>query len=734
MTQSAHRTIIERFVNENKEEWSALWQEAIEDELNGLEENQESLLSECLVDAAAFHRSECSAVQHAFHMAELDDEPVEEELVNEKANAVHATLCFFRSVCMLIHFVESYKAFRSHRVLEMVSTLSSLLPCLSLISNNDVVCEILLFVLEFLQTINKESGLDAGTVEAASADLLSSLVEVIVNKGFCQYLIANPFLVESMQLSSQFVLSVNDECATPNYITLYLLKGGFLIDHGMETYHSLTHVHCPYSVLESCNEECDVLKKEESGHVVEPVVEESVRVRAPRRRRRLQVVLSDRSSESEGVVMPEEKGVLSEERGVIREEKGVLSEERGVIREEKDALSEEKDALTEEKTPSDRATPTLSPDPIVHDFSPPHSPSIHISPHHMHSPSPSPSLDEDHAHRFSVHTPSAAYRASLFTDAVAPSSASFNSEFAFLFNTSFLTFLHHAFTFYSVPTQVRCVRTVLRAYEENASTLVVLLEYLFSHWMDAFFAEDKPGKQEVVALILEMAEKQPAWRASLLSALETGILRTMSENAEGAATLRHVTNKWALLLALYQKNRDASCCASVFSLVAWCVRSIQTLQPALLSLSLSLCFSLVDVLTQEHANALFLSKSKYVVMNLSERMDVLDGEAAFSCALFLLWLVQNEEFALASSRQCVIWACILLAKRVVVLLESEEEGEGETEARQRLKHIFACIGHVLLTITQKDSERFRMELSHYSSLDRQLAQFCCQKYVQLKNR
>ena len=720
MTQSAHRTIIERFVNENKEEWSALWQEAIEDELNGLEENQESLLSECLVDAAAFHRSECSAVQHAFHMAELDDEPVEEELVNEKANAVHATLCFFRSVCMLIHFVESYKAFRSHRVLEMVSTLSSLLPCLSLISNNDVVCEILLFVLEFLQTINKESGLDAGTVEAASADLLSSLVEVIVNKGFCQYLIANPFLVESMQLSSQFVLSVNDECATPNYITLYLLKGGFLIDHGMETYHSLTHVHCPYSVLESCNEECDVLKKEESGHVVEPVVEESVRVRAPRRRRRLQVVLSDRSSESEGVVMPEEKGVLSEERGVIREEK--------------DALSEEKDALTEEKTPSDRATPTLSPDPIVHDFSPPHSPSIHISPHHMHRPSPSPSLDEDHAHRFSVHTPSAAYRASLFTDAVAPSSASFNSEFAFLFNTSFLTFLHHAFTFYSVPTQVRCVRTVLRAYEENASTLVVLLEYLFSHWMDAFFAEDKPGKQEVVALILEMAEKQPAWRASLLSALETGILRTMSENAEGAATLRHVTNKWALLLALYQKNRDASCCASVFSLVAWCVRSIQTLQPALLSLSLSLCFSLVDVLTQEHANALFLSKSKYVVMNLSERMDVLDGEAAFSCALFLLWLVQNEEFALASSRQCVIWACILLAKRVVVLLESEEEGEGETEARQRLKHIFACIGHVLLTITQKDSERFRMELSHYSSLDRQLAQFCCQKYVQLKNR
>lgn len=720
MTQSAHRTIIERFVNENKEEWSALWQEAIEDELNGLEENQESLLSECLVDAAAFHRSECSAVQHAFHMAELDDEPVEEELVNEKANAVHATLCFFRSVCMLIHFVESYKAFRSHRVLEMVSTLSSLLPCLSLISNNDVVCEILLFVLEFLQTINKESGLDAGTVEAASADLLSSLVEVIVNKGFSQYLIANPFLVESMQLSSQFVLSVNDECATPNYITLYLLKGGFLIDHGMETYHSLTHVHCPYSVLESCNEECDVLKKEESGHVVEPVVEESVRVRAPRRRRRLQVVLSDRSSESEGVVMPKEKGVLSEERGVIREEK--------------DALSEEKDALTEEKTPSDRATPTLSPDPIVHDFSPPHSPSIHISPHHMHSPSPSPSLDEDHAHRFSVHTPSAAYRASLFTDAVAPSSASFNSEFAFLFNTSFLTFLHHAFTFYSVPTQVRCVRTVLRAYEENASTLVVLLEYLFSHWMDAFFAEDKPGKQEVVALILEMAEKQPAWRASLLSALETGILRTMSENAEGAATLRHVTNKWALLLALYQKNRDASCCASVFSLVAWCVRSIQTLQPALLSLSLSLCFSLVDVLTQEHANALFLSKSKYVVMNLSERMDVLDGEAAFSCALFLLWLVQNEEFALASSRQCVIWACILLAKRVVVLLESEEEGEGETEARQRLKHIFACIGHVLLTITQKDSERFRMELSHYSSLDRQLAQFCCQKYVQLKNR
>ena len=720
MTQSAHRTIIERFVNENKVEWSALWQEAIEDELNGLEENQESLLSECLVDAAAFHRSECSAVQHAFHMAELDDEPVEEELVNEKANAVHATLCFFRSVCMLIHFVESYKAFRSHRVLEMVSTLSSLLPCLSLISNNDVVCEILLFVLEFLQTINKESGLDAGTVEAASADLLSSLVEVIVNKGFSQYLIANPFLVESMQLSSQFVLSVNDECATPNYITLYLLKGGFLIDHGMETYHSLTHVHCPYSVLESCNEECDVLKKEESGHVVEPVVEESVRVRAPRRRRRLQVVLSDRSSESEGVVMPEEKGVLSEERGVIREEK--------------DALSEEKDALTEEKTPSDRATPTLSPDPIVHDFSPPHSPSIHISPHHMHSPSPSPSLDEDHAHRFSVHTPSAAYRASLFTDAVAPSSASFNSEFAFLFNTSFLTFLHHAFTFYSVPTQVRCVRTVLRAYEENASTLVVLLEYLFSHWMDAFFAEDKPGKQEVVALILEMAEKQPAWRASLLSALETGILRTMSENAEGAATLRHVTNKWALLLALYQKNRDASCCASVFSLVAWCVRSIQTLQPALLSLSLSLCFSLVDVLTQEHANALFLSKSKYVVMNLSERMDVLDGEAAFSCALFLLWLVQNEEFALASSRQCVIWACILLAKRVVVLLESEEEGEGETEARQRLKHIFACIGHVLLTITQKDSERFRMELSHYSSLDRQLAQFCCQKYVQLKNR
>ena len=720
MTQSAHRTIIERFVNENKEEWSALWQEAIEDELNGLEENQESLLSECLVDAAAFHRSECSAVQHAFHMAELDDEPVEEELVNEKANAVHATLCFFRSVCMLIHFVESYKAFRSHRVLEMVSTLSSLLPCLSLISNNDVVCEILLFVLEFLQTINKESGLDAGTVEAASADLLSSLVEVIVNKGFSQYLIANPFLVESMQLSSQFVLSVNDECATPNYITLYLLKGGFLIDHGMETYHSLTHVHCPYSVLESCNEECDVLKKEESGHVVEPVVEESVRVRAPRRRRRLQVVLSDRSSESEGVVMPEEKGVLSEERGVIREEK--------------DALSEEKDALTEEKTPSDRATPTLSPDPIVHDFSPPHSPSIHISPHHMHSPSPSPSLDEDHAHRFSVHTPSAAYRTSLFTDAVAPSSASFNSEFAFLFNTSFLTFLHHAFTFYSVPTQVRCVRTVLRAYEENASTLVVLLEYLFSHWMDAFFAEDKPGKQEVVALILEMAEKQPAWRASLLSALETGILRTMSENAEGAATLRHVTNKWALLLALYQKNRDASCCASVFSLVAWCVRSIQTLQPALLSLSLSLCFSLVDVLTQEHANALFLSKSKYVVMNLSERMDVLDGEAAFSCALFLLWLVQNEEFALASSRQCVIWACILLAKRVVVLLESEEEGEGETEARQRLKHIFACIGHVLLTITQKDSERFRMELSHYSSLDRQLAQFCCQKYVQLKNR
>lgn len=720
MTQSAHRTIIERFVNENKEEWSALWQEAIEDELNGLEENQESLLSECLVDAAAFHRSECSAVQHAFHMAELDDEPVEEELVNEKANAVHATLCFFRSVCMLIHFVESYKAFRSHRVLEMVSTLSSLLPCLSLISNNDVVCEILLFVLEFLQTINKESGLDAGTVEAASADLLSSLVEVIVNKGFSQYLIANPFLVESMQLSSQFVLSVNDECATPNYITSYLLKGGFLIDHGMETYHSLTHVHCPYSVLESCNEECDVLKKEESGHVVEPVVEESVRVRAPRRRRRLQVVLSDRSSESEGVVMPEEKGVLSEERGVIREEK--------------DALSEEKDALTEEKTPSDRATPTLSPDPIVHDFSPPHSPSIHISPHHMHSPSPSPSLDEDHAHRFSVHTPSAAYRASLFTDAVAPSSASFNSEFAFLFNTSFLTFLHHAFTFYSVPTQVRCVRTVLRAYEENASTLVVLLEYLFSHWMDAFFAEDKPGKQEVVALILEMAEKQPAWRASLLSALETGILRTMSENAEGAATLRHVTNKWALLLTLYQKNRDASCCASVFSLVAWCVRSIQTLQPALLSLSLSLCFSLVDVLTQEHANALFLSKSKYVVMNLSERMDVLDGEAAFSCALFLLWLVQNEEFALASSRQCVIWACILLAKRVVVLLESEEEGEGETEARQRLKHIFACIGHVLLTITQKDSERFRMELSHYSSLDRQLAQFCCQKYVQLKNR
>ena len=720
MTQSAHRTIIERFVNENKEEWSALWQEAIEDELNGLEENQESLLSECLVDAAAFHRSECSAVQHAFHMAELDDEPVEEELVNEKANAVHVTLCFFRSVCMLIHFVESYKAFRSHRVLEMVSTLSSLLPCLSLISNNDVVCEILLFVLEFLQTINKESGLDAGTVEAASADLLSSLVEVIVNKGFSQYLIANPFLVESMQLSSQFVLSVNDECATPNYITSYLLKGGFLIDHGMETYHSLTHVHCPYSVLESCNEECDVLKKEESGHVVEPVVEESVRVRAPRRRRRLQVVLSDRSSESEGVVMPKEKGVLSEERGVIREEK--------------DALSEEKDALTEEKTPSDRATPTLSPDPIVHDFSPPHSPSIHISPHHLHSPSPSPSLDEDHAHRFSVHTPSAAYRASLFTDAVAPSSASFNSEFAFLFNTSFLTFLHHAFTFYSVPTQVRCVRTVLRAYEENASTLVVLLEYLFSHWMDAFFAEDKPGKQEVVALILEMAEKQPAWRASLLSALETGILRTMSENAEGAATLRHVTNKWALLLALYQKNRDASCCASVFSLVAWCVRSIQTLQPALLSLSLSLCFSLVDVLTQEHANALFLSKSKYVVMNLSERMDVLDGEAAFSCALFLLWLVQNEEFALASSRQCVIWACILLAKRVVVLLESEEEGEGETEARQRLKHIFACIGHVLLTITQKDSERFRMELSHYSSLDRQLAQFCCQKYVQLKNR
>ena len=720
MTQSAHRTIIERFVNENKEEWSALWQEAIEDELNGLEENQESLLSECLVDAAAFHRSECSAVQHAFHMAELDDEPVEEELVNEKANAVHATLCFFRSVCMLIHFVESYKAFRSHRVLEMVSTLSSLLPCLSLISNNDVVCEILLFVLEFLQTINKESGLDAGTVEAASADLLSSLVEVIVNKGFSQYLIANPFLVESMQLSSQFVLSVNDECATPNYITSYLLKGGFLIDHGMETYHSLTHVHCPYSVLESCNEECDVLKKEESGHVVEPVVEESVRVRAPRRRRRLQVVLSDRSSESEGVVMPEEKGVLSEERGVIREET--------------DALSEEKDALTEEKTPSDRATPTLSPDPIVHDFSPPHSPSIHISPHHMHSPSPSPSLDEDHAHRFSVHTPSAAYKPSLFTDAVAPSSASFNSEFAFLLNTSFLTFLHHAFTFYSVPTQVRCVRTVLRAYEENASTLVVLLEYLFSHWMDAFFAEDKPGKQEVVALILEMAEKQPAWRASLLSALETGILRTMSENAEGAATLRHVTNKWALLLALYQKNRDASCCASVFSLVAWCVRSIQTLQPALLSLSLSLCFSLVDVLTQEHANALFLSKSKYVVMNLSERMDVLDGEAAFSCALFLLWLVQNEEFALASSRQCVIWACILLAKRVVVLLESEEEGEGETEARQRLKHIFACIGHVLLTITQKDSERFRMELSHYSSLDRQLAQFCCQKYVQLKNR
>lgn len=720
MTQSAHRTIIERFVNENKEEWSALWQEAIEDELNGLEENQESLLSECLVDAAAFHRSECSAVQHAFHMAELDDEPVEEELVNEKANAVHATLCFFRSVCMLIQFVGSHKAFRSHRVLEMVSTLSSLLQCLSLISNNDVVCEILLFVLEFLQTINKESGLDAGTVEAASADLLSSLVEVIVNKGFSQYLIANPFLVESMQLSSQFVLSVNDECATPNYITSYLLKGGFLIDHGMETYHSLTHVHCPYSVLESCNEECDVLKKEESGHVVEPVVEESVRVRAPRRRRRLQVVLSDRSSESEGVVMPEEKGVLSEERGVIREEK--------------DALSEEKDALTEEKTPSDRATPTLSPDPIVHDFSPPHSPSIHISPHHMHSPSPSPSLDEDHAHRFSVHTPSAAYRASLFTDAVAPSSASFNSEFAFLFNTSFLTFLHHAFTFYSVPTQVRCVRTVLRAYEENASTLVVLLEYLFSHWMDAFFAEDKPGKQEVVALILEMAEKQPAWRASLLSALETGILRTMSENAEGAATLRHVTNKWALLLALYQKNRDASCCASVFSLVAWCVRSIQTLQPALLSLSLSLCFSLVDVLTQEHANALFLSKSKYVVMNLSERMDVLDGEAAFSCALFLLWLVQNEEFALASSRQCVIWACILLAKRVVVLLESEEEGEGETEARQRLKHIFACIGHVLLTITQKDSERFRMELSHYSSLDRQLAQFCCQKYVQLKNR
>ena len=720
MTQSAHRTIIERFVNENKEEWSALWQEAIEDELNGLEENQESLLSECLVDAAAFHRSECSAVQHAFHMAELDDEPVEEELVNEKANAVHATLCFFRSVCMLIHFVESYKAFRSHRVLEMVSTLSSLLPCLSLISNNDVVCEILLFVLEFLQTINKESGLDAGTVEAASAHLLSSLVEVIVNKGFSQYLIANPFLVESMQLSSQFVLSVNDECATPNYITLYLLKGGFLIDHGMETYHSLTHVHCPYSVLESCNEECDVLKKEESGHVVEPVVEESVRVRAPRRRRRLQVVLSDRSSESEGVVMPEEKGVLSEERGVIREEK--------------DALSEEKDALTEEKTPSDRATPTLSPDPIVHDFSPPHSPSIHISPHHMHSPSPSTSLDEDHAHRFSVHTPSAAYRASLFNDAVAPSSASFNSEFAFLFNTSFLTFLHHAFTFYSVPTQVRCVRTVLRAYEENASTLVVLLEYLFSHWMDAFFAEDKPGKQEVVVLILEMAEKQPAWRASLLSALETGILRTMSENAEGAATLRHVTNKWALLLTLYQKNRDASCCASVFSLVAWCVRSIQTLQPALLSLSLSLCFSLVDVLTQEHANALFLSKSKYVVMNLSERMDVLDGEAAFSCALFLLWLVQNEEFALASSRQCVIWACILLAKRVVVLLESEEEGEGETEARQRLKHIFACIGHVLLTITQKDSERFRMELSHYSSLDRQLAQFCCQKYVQLKNR
>ena len=192
--------------------------------------------------------------QHAFHMAELDDEPVEEELVNEKANAVHATLCFFRSVCMLIHFVESYKAFRSHRVLEMVSTLSSLLPCLSLISNNDVVCEILLFVLEFLQTINKESGLDAGTVEAASADLLSSLVEVIVNKGFSQYLIANPFLVESMQLSSQFVLSVNDECATPNYITSYLLKGGFLIDHGMETYHSLTHVHCPYSVLESCNE------------------------------------------------------------------------------------------------------------------------------------------------------------------------------------------------------------------------------------------------------------------------------------------------------------------------------------------------------------------------------------------------------------------------------------------------------------------------------------------------
>lgn len=621
----------------------------------------------------------------------------------------------------------------------------------------DCICEILLYLCELLdKTIklcDKEiTNIEMDVLQRGIIGVVQSLTESLSTFGLCDGMCEDPYLYQTIFYNNETkTASLEDLCSSHNYITGYLLNNEFLTCTGFDTYYSVFTHSDPISVLPSLTPiVARVLgekeKEDESHSSATPIMAPSRRgARRSHGRKLLFEPESEEETPSHGsdidILTDKDSPSLSQSVSPEPPREVHLDEVRLIpsVPEEETAPANVK-ALTPLKTSTE--TTITFPSRRMQIRTPSRLRSVSLS---LSSSDEGQSLTPTSQKYL---TPSATYRVSLFSiDSSSIHENTLKGQFVQTLNNALILLLNKTASYFSVSYQIQCIRAVLHVYEKSEGAKLEFLNYIYTQWIHTFVVENHPDKMEVIQFLLEMVGQSQPWRISVACQLETNLIAILEKCKdqldEDSETL--FMNEWAVLLAIYKQLKDNETFLLLSSLLSHFFSSLTQYCAKLFSAFLILGLSLYQVVTREHAQALFIGKARYILLKLQERISDMDADAVSATSFFLLWLVQNDQFDPQPNISLIILFCIQLGKRGILLLDSlndlelgssndkeidEEKGE---EDRERMNEVLVVLGHVNLTLVKRGSELFQEELSHFSTLDRKLIQFCCQKYARLKS-
>ena len=342
------------------------------------------------------------------------------------------------------------------------------------------------------------------------------------------------------------------------------------------------------------------------------------------------------------------------------------------------------------------------------------------------------------------NTPSTAqslvYRSSFFDLSPSVITNEIKEPFISTFNVTLLSLLGDIAAVFPVSYQIQCVREVLTVYSDYENVKHAFLNYLFIHWIRCYVLENHPEKGKVVSFMLEVMTECPFWCTSISCRIEASLLTILekchSELDEYSENL--FMSEWSVLLSIYKLKKDNNTFKLFSSHLSYFLSSNEFFCANTFSMCATLGLSAFQVLTPQHAEALFLGKARYIITTLRDRINDLDEEALDTVSYFLLWLVENDRYDVTSEMSLLLTISVLLGKRALVLLDvlvaaSLPQEDDEGVSAEHLKDVLTVIGQIDLTLVKRNISVFQEELNYFEDLDRKLIQYCCCEYVQSKS-